>query len=133
MRSLLKVSTSGLTMLIGSLSGFIASFLLTIDKIKLLKDSQFVPSCNISETLNWNRCICHIYCSLNCSLGGDEISSLVLAGRSCWDSACCFLLSLACLSNNICYRSTVSVLHGCLVRNAFDLVQHHSRDIAPSY
>jgi uncharacterized membrane protein len=39
-------------MLLGSLSGFVASFLLTIDKIKLLKDSQFVPSCNISKTLN---------------------------------------------------------------------------------
>jgi len=52
MKSRLNVSPSGLTMLIGSLSGFFASFLLTIDKIKLLKDSQFVPSCNISETLN---------------------------------------------------------------------------------
>lgn len=39
-------------MLVGGLIGFVASFLLTIDKIKLLKDSQFVPSCNISETLN---------------------------------------------------------------------------------
>ena len=39
-------------MLVGAVSGFVASFLLTIDKIKLLKDSNFVPSCNISETLN---------------------------------------------------------------------------------
>ena len=39
-------------MLLGGVFGFIASFLLTIDKIKLLKDAQFVPSCNISETLN---------------------------------------------------------------------------------
>jgi len=39
-------------MLIGGLAGFIASFLLSVDKIKLLKDSQFVPSCNLSETLN---------------------------------------------------------------------------------
>lgn len=39
-------------MLFGALSGFIASFLLTVDKIKILKDSQFNPSCNISETLN---------------------------------------------------------------------------------
>ena len=39
-------------MLVGGLIGFVASFLLTIDKIKLLKDAQFVPSCNISETLN---------------------------------------------------------------------------------
>ena len=43
---------SGLLMLGGSGAGFTASFLLTIDKIKLLKDAQFVPSCNISETLN---------------------------------------------------------------------------------
>jgi uncharacterized membrane protein len=39
-------------MLIGSVSGFLASFLLTVDKIALLKDSQFVPACNISEILN---------------------------------------------------------------------------------
>ncbi len=43
---------SGFVTLIGGVIGFIASFLLTIDKFKLLKDSQFVPSCNISETLN---------------------------------------------------------------------------------
>lgn len=43
---------TGLVMLIGSVAGFIASFLLTVDKIKILKDSQFNPSCNISEVLN---------------------------------------------------------------------------------
>ena len=43
---------TGIVMLIGAVSGFIASFLLTIDKLKLLKDANFVPSCNISETLN---------------------------------------------------------------------------------
>ncbi len=39
-------------MLIGAISGFVASFILTIDKIKVLKDSGYTPSCNISETLN---------------------------------------------------------------------------------
>ncbi len=43
---------TGLVMLLGSVAGFIASFLLTVDKIKILKDSQFNPSCNISEVLN---------------------------------------------------------------------------------
>ena len=43
---------TGSFMLIGAVSGFIASFLLTIDKIKILKDANFNPSCNISETLN---------------------------------------------------------------------------------
>jgi uncharacterized membrane protein len=43
---------SGLVAVVGALLGLSASFLLTIDKIKLLKDSQFVPSCNISEILN---------------------------------------------------------------------------------
>ncbi len=43
---------SGSIALIGGVIGLIASFLLSIDKSKLLKDSQFVPSCNISETLN---------------------------------------------------------------------------------
>ena len=45
-------ATSGLIMTFAGAAGFIASFVLTIDKIKLLKDSRFVPSCNISETLN---------------------------------------------------------------------------------
>ncbi len=39
-------------MLVGGLTGFIASFLLTVDKIEVLKDSGYTPSCNISETLN---------------------------------------------------------------------------------
>ena len=39
-------------MLFGAVSGFIASFLLTVDKIKILKDAQFNPSCNINEVLN---------------------------------------------------------------------------------
>lgn len=39
-------------MLFGAISGFIASFLLTVDKIKILKDSKFNPSCNINEVLN---------------------------------------------------------------------------------
>ncbi|MFZ9226516.1 MAG: vitamin K epoxide reductase family protein, partial [Candidatus Nanopelagicaceae bacterium] len=43
---------SGAFMLFGAVSGFIASFLLTIDKIKILKDAQFNPSCNINEVLN---------------------------------------------------------------------------------
>lgn len=47
-----KKSFSGVVALIGGVIGFVASFLLTIDKIKLLKDSQFVPACNISDTLN---------------------------------------------------------------------------------
>jgi uncharacterized membrane protein len=52
MQTLNNRRTSGVVMLLGSFAGFVASFLLTIDKIKLLKDAQFVPSCNISETLN---------------------------------------------------------------------------------
>lgn len=39
-------------MLFGAISGFIASFLLTVDKIKILKDAKFSPSCNINEVLN---------------------------------------------------------------------------------
>jgi uncharacterized membrane protein len=44
--------TTGAIALFGAVAGFIASFLLTVDKIKILKDSQFNPGCNISETLN---------------------------------------------------------------------------------
>ena len=43
---------TAVTLLFGALAGFAASFLLSIDKFKLLKDSQFNPSCSISEKLN---------------------------------------------------------------------------------
>ena len=43
---------SSIVMLVGGITGFIASFLLTVDKIEVLKDSDYTPSCNISETLN---------------------------------------------------------------------------------
>ena len=52
MSSLAQRKFTGSVMLVGSIAGFIASFLLTVDKIKILKDSQFNPSCNISEVLN---------------------------------------------------------------------------------
>jgi len=39
-------------MLVGAIAGFIASFILTIDKFKVLKDSGYTPSCNINATLN---------------------------------------------------------------------------------
>jgi uncharacterized membrane protein len=48
----LKSRTSALTMLIAGILGFAASFILTIDKFKVLKDSGFTPSCNINATLN---------------------------------------------------------------------------------
>ena len=48
----LNSRTSALTMLIAGILGFAASFILTIDKFKVLKDSGFTPSCNINATLN---------------------------------------------------------------------------------
>ena len=48
----LKNRTSALTKLIAGILGFAASFILTIDKFKVLKDSGFTPSCNINATLN---------------------------------------------------------------------------------
>ena len=45
-------SLSAWVMLLAGISGFIASFVLTIDKFKVLKDSGFTPSCSINETLN---------------------------------------------------------------------------------
>ncbi len=48
----LKNRTSALTMLIAGILGFAASFILTIDKFTVLKDSGFTPSCNINATLN---------------------------------------------------------------------------------
>jgi uncharacterized membrane protein len=45
-------SLSAWVMLLAGISGFLASFILTIDKFKVLKDSGFTPSCSINETLN---------------------------------------------------------------------------------
>lgn len=45
-------SLSAWVMLLAGISGFMASFILTIDKFKVLKDSGFTPSCSINETLN---------------------------------------------------------------------------------
>ena len=52
MKALATRKFTGIFMLIGGVSGFLASFILTIDKIKVLKDGNYTPSCNISETLN---------------------------------------------------------------------------------
>ena len=43
---------TGSFMLFGAVSGFLASFLLTIDKVKILKDAKYNPSCNINQVLN---------------------------------------------------------------------------------
>ncbi|NDD52196.1 MAG: vitamin K epoxide reductase, partial [Actinobacteria bacterium] len=40
------------TLLIAGVTGFLASFILTIDKFKVLKDAGFTPSCNINASLN---------------------------------------------------------------------------------
>lgn len=52
MKALASRKATGLMLLIGAIAGFAASFILSIDKFKILKDSQFNPSCNISEKLN---------------------------------------------------------------------------------
>ncbi|MFM8205760.1 MAG: vitamin K epoxide reductase family protein [Actinomycetales bacterium] len=52
MNSLATRRATSIVMLIGSITGFVASFVLTVDKIQVLKDSGYIPSCNISETLN---------------------------------------------------------------------------------
>ena len=39
-------------LLIAGLTGFLASFILTIDKFKVLKDAGFTPSCNINASIN---------------------------------------------------------------------------------
>jgi len=48
----LRSRTSAWMMLAAGVSGFIASFILTIDKFKVLKDAGFTPSCNINASIN---------------------------------------------------------------------------------
>lgn len=44
--------TSAWVMLAAGVAGLIASFILTTDKFKILKDAGYTPSCNINATLN---------------------------------------------------------------------------------
>lgn len=48
----LRNKTSAWVMLLAAVSGLAASFILTIDKFKILKDAGYTPSCNINATLN---------------------------------------------------------------------------------
>lgn len=48
----IKQFSSAWTLLFAGIVGFFASFILTIDKFKVLKDSGFTPSCNINATIN---------------------------------------------------------------------------------
>ena len=48
----LKNRTSAWVLLVAAVTGFVASFVLTIDKFKVLKDQGYTPSCNINATLN---------------------------------------------------------------------------------
>jgi len=50
MRSDSRISAGAL--MIAGISGFLASFILTIDKFKVLKDAGFTPSCNINASVN---------------------------------------------------------------------------------
>ena len=50
MRSDSRISAG--TLLIAGVTGFLASFILTIDKFKVIKDAGFTPSCNINASLN---------------------------------------------------------------------------------
>ena len=43
---------SAWALLVAGVSGLLASFILTIDKFKILKDAGFTPSCNINATVN---------------------------------------------------------------------------------
>jgi len=43
---------SAWVLLVAGVSGFLASFILTIDEFKVLKDSEFTPSCNINASVN---------------------------------------------------------------------------------
>ena len=47
-----QTRTSAWVLLVASVSGLVASFILTIDKFKILKDAGYTPSCNINATLN---------------------------------------------------------------------------------
>ena len=49
---IIKQFSSAWTLLFAGVIGSFASFILTIDKFKVLKDSGFTPSCNINATIN---------------------------------------------------------------------------------
>ncbi|NCZ72390.1 MAG: hypothetical protein EBY10_02755 [Actinobacteria bacterium] len=53
-------------LLIAGLTGFLASFILTIDKFKVLKDAGFTPSCNINASINCKSVMLSIAHLLEC-------------------------------------------------------------------
>ncbi|MEW1956270.1 vitamin K epoxide reductase family protein [Kineococcus sp. NPDC059986] len=44
--------TRGLLLLIGGILGFVAAFTLTVEKIKLLEDPSYVPSCSLNPVIS---------------------------------------------------------------------------------
>lgn len=61
---------------IGGLIGFIASFVLTIDKIKILQNPSFVPNCNINPILSCGS----VMVTAQASLFGFANSLIGIAG-----------------------------------------------------
>jgi uncharacterized membrane protein len=51
-KSLTLDKTIAYILAIGGIIGFIAAFVLTVEKIELIKDPNFVPSCNISPLIS---------------------------------------------------------------------------------
>ncbi|MFA5003823.1 MAG: vitamin K epoxide reductase family protein [Candidatus Saccharimonadales bacterium] len=47
-----KIDKLGLLLLLGGAVGFVASFVLTIDKVKLLQNPNYVPPCNINPIIS---------------------------------------------------------------------------------
>jgi len=47
-----KLDKLALLLIIGGVVGFIASFILTIDKIKILQDPTYVPFCNVNPIIS---------------------------------------------------------------------------------
>ena len=51
-KPLTLLRTIGYILAIGGVIGFLAAFILTVDKIKLIEDPSFVPSCNINPIIS---------------------------------------------------------------------------------
>ncbi|NCX76794.1 MAG: hypothetical protein EBX09_07150 [Actinobacteria bacterium] len=102
---------TGFFMLFGAVSGFIASFLLTIDKIKILKDANFNPSCNINEVLNCKS----VMLSKQAEVFGFPNSLIGIGAFAIFVAVAIAMLGRVNFPKSFCDWCALSILHGCLV------------------
>jgi hypothetical protein len=135
----------------GGLIGLLSAFVLMVEKIEVLKNPDYVPSCNINPILACGSVIntpqasvfgfpkpCAWTDRFHCSdCGGSEFArwhedyqrvvlAHLLGGDDFWGWIC----ALAVFSVSLADRRAVPVLHGGVDGNDSDFLVYHAMDVA---